>query len=96
MVILLQSRNMKVPSGAGVGKNGAEEWNQTHGPALRYSENEPDIVRHAESGALATGALCAEARADGPTTVGGTGYQLRFIGAQRETIMNGSSLPHST
>src|SRR6516162_2450552 len=45
MVILLQSRNMNVPSGAGVGKNGAEERNQTHGPAPRYSENEPDIVR---------------------------------------------------
>jgi hypothetical protein len=41
------------------------------------------------SGALATGALGAEARADGPTTVSGTGYQLWFIGAQRETIMNG-------
>jgi hypothetical protein len=43
----------------------------------------------AASGALATGALGAEARADGPTTVSGTGYQLWFIGAQRETIMNG-------
>src|SRR6516162_2838899 len=45
MVILLQSRNMNVPSGAGVGKNGAEERNQTHGPAPRYSENEPDVVQ---------------------------------------------------
>ena len=54
------------------------------------------LCGYAESGALATGALGAEARADGPTTVSGTGYQLRFIGAQRETIMNGSSPPHST
>ena len=89
MVISLKSRNINVPSEAGVGKNGAEERNQTHGPASRYSENEPDIVRCAASGALATGALGAEARADGPTTVSGTGYQLWFIGAQRETIMNG-------
>jgi hypothetical protein len=27
--------------------------------------------------------------ADGPTTIRGSGYQLSFIGAQRETIMNG-------
>jgi hypothetical protein len=40
-------------------------------------------------GCAASGALGAEARADGPTTVSGTGYQLWFIGAQRETIMNG-------
>jgi acetolactate decarboxylase len=43
----------------------------------------------AASGAFATGALGAEARADGPTAINGTGYQLWFIGAQRETIMNG-------
>jgi hypothetical protein len=29
------------------------------------------------------------ARADGPTAVRGAGYDLWFIGAQRETIMNG-------
>jgi acetolactate decarboxylase len=43
----------------------------------------------AASGAFATGALGADARADGPTAINGTGYQLWFIGAQRETIMNG-------
>jgi acetolactate decarboxylase len=43
----------------------------------------------AASGALGTSALGVEARADGPTTISGTGYQLWFIGAQRETIMNG-------
>jgi acetolactate decarboxylase len=43
----------------------------------------------AACGALGIGGLGAGARADGPTTVGGTGYQLWFIGAQRETIMNG-------
>jgi hypothetical protein len=42
-------------------------------------------------GSAASGALGAEARADGPTTVSGTGYQLWFIGAQRETIMNGKT-----
>jgi hypothetical protein len=29
------------------------------------------------------------ARADGPTAIKGTGYNLWFIGGQRETIMNG-------
>jgi acetolactate decarboxylase len=43
----------------------------------------------AASGALGVGGLGAEARADGPTTISGAGYQLWFIGAQRETIMNG-------
>jgi acetolactate decarboxylase len=37
----------------------------------------------------ASGALGADARADAPTAVSGKGYQLWFIGAQRETIMNG-------
>ena len=47
------------------------------------------------------------ARADGPTAVSGTGYEFWFIGAQRETIMNGklaaaldlkslADLPHSS
>jgi acetolactate decarboxylase len=35
------------------------------------------------------GAAGSAARADGPTAIRGTGYQLWFIGAQRETIMNG-------
>ena len=43
----------------------------------------------AASGTLGIGGLGTDARADGPTTVSGTGYQLWFIGAQRETIMNG-------
>jgi acetolactate decarboxylase len=43
----------------------------------------------AASGALDSGALGADARADGPTAINGTGYRLWFIGAQRETIMNG-------
>jgi acetolactate decarboxylase len=40
-------------------------------------------------GCAASGALGADARADGPTSINGTGYQLWYIGAQRETIMNG-------
>jgi acetolactate decarboxylase len=43
----------------------------------------------AASGVLGASALGADARADGPTAVSGSGYQLWFIGAQRETIMNG-------
>ncbi len=39
--------------------------------------------------ALGIGGLGPDARADAPTTVSGKGYQLWFIGAQRETIMNG-------
>src|SRR5262245_16144236 len=35
------------------------------------------------------GALTSSARADSPTAIKGTGYDLWFIGAQRETIMNG-------
>jgi hypothetical protein len=37
----------------------------------------------AASGALATGALGAEARADGPTTVSGTGYRLSLPRSSR-------------
>jgi acetolactate decarboxylase len=40
-------------------------------------------------GGFGIGALGRDARADGPTAINGTGYQLWFIGAQRETIMNG-------
>jgi acetolactate decarboxylase len=40
-------------------------------------------------GGLGIGASRREARADGPTVVNGTRYELWFIGAQRETIMNG-------
>jgi acetolactate decarboxylase len=43
----------------------------------------------AACGALGIGGAGRDARADAPTTVSGTGYQLWFIGAQRETIMNG-------
>jgi len=43
----------------------------------------------AASGALGIGGLGRDARADGPTAISGKGYQLWFIGAQRETIMNG-------
>ena len=35
------------------------------------------------------GAGAADARAEGPTSISGVGYELWFIGAQRETIMNG-------
>ncbi len=38
---------------------------------------------------LGIGASVGGARADGPTMIDGTGYRLWFIGAQRETIMNG-------
>ena len=40
-------------------------------------------------GGFGIGASGREAGADGPTAIGGTGYELWFIGAQRETIMNG-------
>jgi acetolactate decarboxylase len=43
----------------------------------------------AACGALGIGASGRDARADGPTAIGGSGYELWFIGAQRETIMNG-------
>ena len=43
----------------------------------------------AACGALGIGGLGRDARADGPTAVSGSGYQLWYIGAQRETIMNG-------
>jgi acetolactate decarboxylase len=33
--------------------------------------------------------LASQARADSATHVAGAGYELRFVGAQRETIMNG-------
>src|SRR5262252_1323779 len=35
------------------------------------------------------GALTCSARADSPSAIKGTGYDLWFIGGQRETIMNG-------
>jgi alpha-acetolactate decarboxylase len=40
-------------------------------------------------GGFDIGASGRDARADGPTAISGTGYELWFIGAQRETIMNG-------
>ena len=40
-------------------------------------------------GELGIGASGSAARADGPTTIRGAGWDLWFIGAQRETIMNG-------
>jgi acetolactate decarboxylase len=45
----------------------------------------------AACGALGIGAAgrASGARADSPTAIGGSGYELWFIGAQRETIMNG-------
>jgi len=39
--------------------------------------------------AVGIGAGAADARAEGPTSISGVGYELWFIGAQRETIMNG-------
>lgn len=43
----------------------------------------------ATCGALGLGAFTHSARADSPTAIKGTGYDLWFIGGQRETIMNG-------
>jgi acetolactate decarboxylase len=43
----------------------------------------------AACGALGIGASGRDARAESPTAISGTGYELWFIGAQRETIMNG-------
>lgn len=43
----------------------------------------------ATCGALGLGVSGDSARADGPTAISGKGYELWFIGAQRETIMNG-------
>src|SRR5215831_15731040 len=43
----------------------------------------------ATCGGLEIGALAHSARADSPTAIRGMGYDLWFIGAQRETIMNG-------
>jgi len=43
----------------------------------------------ATCGGLEIGALAHSARADSPTAIKGIGYDLWFIGAQRETIMNG-------
>ena len=40
-------------------------------------------------GALGISMSGGSARADGPTATSGAGYELWFIGAQRETIMNG-------
>jgi acetolactate decarboxylase len=40
-------------------------------------------------GELVIGASGSAARADGPTEIRGAGYDLWFIGAQRETIMDG-------
>jgi len=40
-------------------------------------------------GGFGIGASGRYARADGPTAIRGSGYELWFIGAQRETIMNG-------
>ena len=43
----------------------------------------------ATCGALGLGVSGGSARADSPTAISGKGYELWFIGAQRETIMNG-------
>ena len=40
-------------------------------------------------GGLGLGAFGGATRADSPTAIRGSGYELWFIGAQRETIMNG-------
>jgi len=46
-------------------------------------------VSLAAGGCAACGALGSEARADSPPAVTGSGYELWFVGAQRDTIMNG-------
>src|SRR5712691_13069342 len=43
----------------------------------------------AACGAALLDHIASAARADAPTRVSGPGYDLRFIGAQRETVMNG-------
>ena len=43
----------------------------------------------ATCGRLAIDAFAHSARADTPTAIKGAGYDLWFIGGQRETIMNG-------
>ena len=43
----------------------------------------------ATCGALGIGVSGGSARANGPTAISGKGYELWFIGAQRETIMTG-------
>jgi len=43
----------------------------------------------ASGAAFGIDAVRADARTDGPTSIAGLGYELWFIGAQRETIMNG-------
>ena len=43
----------------------------------------------ATCGRLAIDAFAHSARADSPTAIKGAGYDLCFIGGQRETIMNG-------
>jgi hypothetical protein len=43
----------------------------------------------ATCGVFGIGLPGGSARADGPAAISGTGYQLWFIGAQRETIMKG-------
>src|ERR1700719_2952489 len=40
-------------------------------------------------GGLGLGAFTHNARADGPIAIKGAGYDLWFVGSQRETIMNG-------
>jgi len=47
------------------------------------------ICSCAACGALGIGGGSSNARADSPKAVRGAGYELWFIGAQRETIMNG-------
>jgi acetolactate decarboxylase len=43
----------------------------------------------AAGGCAASGLVPSGARADSPTAISGSGYDLWFVGAQRDTIMNG-------
>src|SRR5207249_856496 len=49
----------------------------------------PTVCGCAACGVLGVSASGSNARAGTPTAINGTGYELWFIGAQRETIMDG-------
>ena len=59
------------------------------GDAAIHAEGGLGYVRLRRVWCGAVRSLASAARADAPTRVEGPGYDLRFIGAQRETIMNG-------
>ena len=58
-------------------------------PRRNLLKASPSVCGCARCGASGIGPSGRDARADGPTAIGGSGYDLWFVGAQRETIMNG-------